>query len=536
MAAARFFESLGDDELAGVLANHYLAAYHATPSGSEAEALAAQARVALRAAADRAIALHSLVGGLAYLDSAITVTTDAHDQALLHERAAKVATEAGLITTGTEHARTATAIYGSLGDRLGVLRAKTTEARSMLAEHGDRAARALLEEAIAEVGDMPPSPEIAFARSELARAMMVAGSPEAITWADSVLRDPALVSPVVLLDTLITKGTAQLQAGVLIEAEVTLRGAIAVADRLGDPMTSLRARNNLFGLIGPVNADAVLVLVREMYEIAERYGQRTWVQQALGVAVGTSFDVGRWDDWIPEMLEEEPQASEFYRLWYRSETAHRLAYRGRLAEAEEMLAAILDSDTIRASGQAMSAVSLLVAELRLLQGRWLDAYEGAKDVWEAAEGAENALLISMFAATAAADADHLHEAIAMTDVRLTGDQPMTVATRQIGATLAAAFDGRWDDVRHGYLVASRTVEDARDLHVLALLHLAVGHLAGDRFAEAADGLRAVEAYFHERGADTVVSDYRARAATSPLATRTRDRAAPKAVRVPDRRA
>ena len=45
LAAARFFESLGDDELAGVQANHYLAAYHATPSGPEAECASPPRRV-----------------------------------------------------------------------------------------------------------------------------------------------------------------------------------------------------------------------------------------------------------------------------------------------------------------------------------------------------------------------------------------------------------------------------------------------------------------------------------------------------------
>ena len=48
---------IGDDELAGALAGHYLAAYEASTEGPEAEALAAQARIALRAAADRAVAL-----------------------------------------------------------------------------------------------------------------------------------------------------------------------------------------------------------------------------------------------------------------------------------------------------------------------------------------------------------------------------------------------------------------------------------------------------------------------------------------------
>ena len=41
LAAARYFESIGDDELAGALAAHYLAAYRASTEGPEAEALVA---------------------------------------------------------------------------------------------------------------------------------------------------------------------------------------------------------------------------------------------------------------------------------------------------------------------------------------------------------------------------------------------------------------------------------------------------------------------------------------------------------------
>ena len=47
LAAARFFEALGSDELAGALAGHYLAAQANAAEGPEADALAAQARIAL---------------------------------------------------------------------------------------------------------------------------------------------------------------------------------------------------------------------------------------------------------------------------------------------------------------------------------------------------------------------------------------------------------------------------------------------------------------------------------------------------------
>ena len=60
LAAARYFESLGDDELAGALATPLPGRAPANArQGAEADALAGQARIALRAAAERAAALHS---------------------------------------------------------------------------------------------------------------------------------------------------------------------------------------------------------------------------------------------------------------------------------------------------------------------------------------------------------------------------------------------------------------------------------------------------------------------------------------------
>ncbi|MEO7197430.1 MAG: adenylate/guanylate cyclase domain-containing protein, partial [Solirubrobacterales bacterium] len=76
LAAARFFESLGSDELAGALAGHYLAANRNATPGPEAEALGAQARIALRVAAERAIALGSHDQAVTFLEEALTVTID----------------------------------------------------------------------------------------------------------------------------------------------------------------------------------------------------------------------------------------------------------------------------------------------------------------------------------------------------------------------------------------------------------------------------------------------------------------------------
>jgi class 3 adenylate cyclase len=512
LATARYFESLGDDELAGVQASHYLAAYQATPAGDEADALAAQARVALRAAADRAAALHSPIAALGYLDQAITVTRDPRELALLHARAASVATTCARMTEAIEHAHEGERAFASLGDRLGVLQCRALEAAAMLAEHGDKKAIAILLGALGDVADLPPAAEIALAQSELARALMLSGSTEAVAWADKVLATPALVSANVLVETLITRATVQVQAGNLIEAEVGLRGAIAVADRLGDRMASLRARNNLLGIIDPVNLEDALALNNEIYEIAQRFGERTWVQQALGVAVADGFEIGRWDEWIAEIRDEEPQAAEYYRLWFRAEEAHRLAYRGHLDEANEIVEAALSSDVIRGSAQAASALQSLVGEFRMLEGRWTDAFESAKAGWNHTDAAGPSLITSILAAAAASDLDRLQQAIAAADALMTADEPMAVATRQIGAALRALLERRWDEGRETYRIVSRSLETSRHLRVLAAFQLAVGHLAENRFPEAADALREADAFFRERGADGVVPAYRAMAA------------------------
>ena len=68
LAAARYYETLGDEAVAGMLATHYVDAYLAAPDGEEGAAIAGQARIALRAAADRASALGSHDQAIAFLE------------------------------------------------------------------------------------------------------------------------------------------------------------------------------------------------------------------------------------------------------------------------------------------------------------------------------------------------------------------------------------------------------------------------------------------------------------------------------------
>jgi hypothetical protein len=276
-------------------------------------------------------------------------------------------------------------------------------------------------------------------------------------------------------------------------------------------MAALRARNNLSGLINPTSIEASLAVLREIYETAIRFGQRTWLNHATGAGLSWAFDAGRWDDWLEEMRDAEPDASEYYRQWFRAEVAHRMAYGGRTSEAIAITAEILASEPVRNSAQASTGIEQLTGEFAYLEGRWLDAYQIGKRGWTANEIQEMALQLSSLAAAAAADLGMTDEVNSAISTNLVNEFPSTIALRQMGATFKALLEARWDDARNLFVVGSRSFEAVENRRVKALFQLAVGHLAGDRFAEAAQGLREAEAFFDERGAGSVVAMYRAKA-------------------------
>ena len=214
LAAARYYESLGDDELAGVQASHYVEAYKATPAGPEADALAAQARVSLRAAAERAISLHSYRQAVSYLEQALTVTSDPADQEALHERVVDPATRTASSKSRCATPRRLETLSRDRGDRLGVLRGITLQANTHMSQHQERPAIALLRPALEQVADLEPGREIVIAQAEMARALMIGGANEqSVDWCDRALAAAAVGNDGLVVHILITKGTALANAG-----------------------------------------------------------------------------------------------------------------------------------------------------------------------------------------------------------------------------------------------------------------------------------------------------------------------------------
>jgi class 3 adenylate cyclase/tetratricopeptide (TPR) repeat protein len=510
LAAARHLESLGTDELAGVLASHYVSAYHASKPGAEADALAAQARIALQAAAQRAAAVHSHAQAIGHLQEALTVTTDPADRALLHERASESGDLAGGVPKAIEHAERARELYQSLRDAPGALRAATWLGRHQTSSRDEPQAIATLEGALAEAEPIRESPEYAAALAELSRAYMLSQrSDEAVQTADRALQLAGrhrMLRPVV--EALINKGTAMIALGRTVESEAVLRGAITIADREGLWAAGLRARNNLLADIDSI--DEGYQLTREARDLSVRVGHRRILHQFLIQLVDYSTRAGRWGEGLVEIEAEEgaEALAPVFVTWLAAQRAILAAYRGdiQLADAEAVKmrerAASLDSSSVAAS------LLLVDSILAYFRGDWSRAIGSARIPSADQNYATDALTMWAHAAVAGNLSDDLHEAIQRLRSAPIQDR-LTAAALDAAEGGLAAREGRWDEARGHYRSSLDGLRQIGYRLEEAVTNLEWGMLAGSVDPEAEAAGNAGEAFFVERGAGITVERYRA---------------------------
>ena len=305
LAAARYFESLDSDELAGGLAGHYLAAQQNAAPGPEADALAAQARIALRAAAERAIALGSHDQALAFLQQAVTVTTDPAEEAELLERAGEAASAGAHHEQAEALLRRAIELRGRHGDRPGSARASAALGRAFLETFRTEQAITLLEPAAEAFADLGFDAAFVALLGQLARVYMMHGDTErAIEVADRVLAEAEGADLVALVaDTLVTKGTALGSIGRGYEGLGGIETGLHLAERHGLSLTVGRARLNRGWLLSPGDPREALINDRLGLAEARRLGQRSWSDVFLTNAAVNARWTGDWDWALGELNE-----------------------------------------------------------------------------------------------------------------------------------------------------------------------------------------------------------------------------------------
>ena len=299
LAAARFFESLGEEELAGALAAHYIAAHQAAPDGPEGEAIAVQARLALTAAADRALALGSPEQALAFLEQALPVVADQRQRALILERAGKAATAAARSDRARTLLRESLGILEGLGDQEGRWRLTVALAQALLADRMLDEAREVVEPEL-EAARREADPEtVARLGQPMARSLLGRDrSVEALALLEEVL---AIAERLglweVLPEALMSKGSALLLTARPVEGIALIEAARDQAVLHGLATTELRALNGLMAVQALRDPRAALALERSGIDLARRIGRRDLELLLLGNAGEDALRTGEWD-WI----------------------------------------------------------------------------------------------------------------------------------------------------------------------------------------------------------------------------------------------
>ena len=455
LAAARHFEMLGDDELAGVLAQHYIEAYHAQPSGEEGVAVAAQARVALRGAAARASALASPAHALTYVELALEVTTDPADELGLRREAGGFAADSGKSEAAIPHLERAIELATQLGDTVARRRAVGHLGNVLIEGHQDRAFQ-LLSDAMGEP-DLTSADEgyVEIAESLAKLNMRRSRFDEAVALAERAL--PAAESrglTVLAVELLTTRAVALSNINRPIEAVSGLMGVIALADRynLRDPL--LRAMINLGYALEPDDPEAAYRVSRDGAAKARQWGQRFGLRYLVGNATDTAISVGDWDWALAEARDpiwDDAEPAE--RIWLGATEVEILAARGEpvaelIAELKD-LAAGFDDAQYRGNAEYAGWMAMFASD------RYADVIEPglASLAWGGQGGVDGVPPIVCRAALRTGDADVMRQMLAV----FTGARKGRVASARLAAMegALAAVEGRRADARAHHLEALR---------------------------------------------------------------------------------
>ncbi len=488
LAAARYFEGTGDDQMAGVLATHYLDAFLASPEGDEAVALAAQARLALRRAADRAIALGSHDQAIAYLERALTITSDPADEAELLGRVGSAAAAAGHFDAAETALRRAVVIERERNDRPGLARATVALGQVLSSMYLIDDALAVLEPAYAELSpELTDDPSVLAMTAQLARAYQLHEEPlRAIEWADRALvaAERLYLLPVIA-DAITTKGSSMALVGRVWEGLGLVRAGRELAEANGLMATSLRATISLTGALNIYDPRAARELGREGFDLARRLGLRHLAVITASNAGESALQTGDWE-WAIQALSEAGSVE--------LEAIDRAAIEGVLIEilgarGDDVAERLAILATAGSEDDPVFGASLGLARLwsAMADGRFGDANAAGRRVAELSN--LNKPVGLLWAAHAAIRMQDLGRATtALEDLAALGVRgPALDAERSAVEAGVAALADHWPEAVMRYGDATRQLRDLGINFDLGLALLSAAMLAppGDPFARAA---------------------------------------------------
>jgi tetratricopeptide (TPR) repeat protein len=506
IAAATYLEQesrAGEQDVAEIVASHYLTALEFDPDASDAGVLRAKVQITLVKAGERAESVAASENARRYYEQALELVESRLERAELHERAGRMATLALRRDEARAHLEQAIADFEEVG-----LTHPAARVRAQLGVHtwqheGD-IERAIgdLEEAFGVLGGEERDADLGMLAVTLGRPLFFAGRlDDAMARTELALEiAESLLLPEVLSHGLNTKALILAARGRHAEAELLMRHAleVALAGELSGP--ALRAYRNLAGILS--NCDRIregLELALRGVELGRKIGDRG-VDGALREWVrGNMLLLGQWDEVFAEERELDIEDEQIL-AWHRFLLVGPLVWRGELEEAERRVEAIRPHVDIREL-QQVANLRIAEAELLLASGRASEAHAVAEGVVEmhaelvggTSQGAvKQALAVALESALTIGNEEKVDELLGLVE-RIPPGQ-ITPSVRALGARFAArraVLRRDSETASAGFLAAARIFREIETPFELALVLLEHAEwLAGDGQMDEVEGLAA----------------------------------------------
>jgi tetratricopeptide (TPR) repeat protein len=342
LAAASYFERVGSDELAGVVANHYLSALRSAPDDADQATLTALAVGALEAAAARSAAIGAHGSAAAYLADAVELAVDEESRLRLLEARAGSLAGAGRFEAAEPVAREVVEAGLARGETERAARASTALIQAIIGSGRPAAAVTAAIEIRARLGAVADAdPDVIRLLAELARAHLMSGSHGAARELIETILPMAdrLGLREVVAELLPSRAWAIAADGRPLEAIALLRGSLVFAEREGLFNAEMRSRMNLSSYATSEYPAECLEVAWAGARRARERGYTGWAISAGGNACDAAFNLGEWDR-VEAMAAELDVLGEWVNAWdfsMPSIVSQVRGYRGRTSEARELL-------------------------------------------------------------------------------------------------------------------------------------------------------------------------------------------------------
>ena len=494
LAAAAHFDDRHDSEqdVAEIVASHYVTALELDPDADDASEIEARARETLVKAGERAASLAATENAQRHFEQALALTHTALERADLHERAGLIAVRGDRTAEARTHLEEAVAGFEELGlaHRAARVSARLAAYVTWGQEFDIERAHEDLERSFAALAGQEHDADFALLAVHWARVLYFSGRRDEAMERNELALEiaEALRLPYVLSHGLNTKGTSLAQHGRREEGMLLLRHSlrVALAHDLSEP--AIRAYINLTALT--VEQDRfrdALELSRAGVELARKVGDRNGERGLVNWTLGNLASLGEWDEAIAGWDAEDNLAYPILDPF---------VHRGDRDEAGRLVERFRDQTDLQ---EPQSRAGLRVAEsfLFIADGRMREALVAADEVIALRTTlglAQNAVKFSLAQALEAAfalgDREKADELLALLEAQPPG--ALTPSLRAVGARFGArraALDGDDTTASAAFLAAAEIYHEMETPFELAVVRLEHAEwLAGNGRAAEAESL------------------------------------------------